>query len=326
MIKKWLIKNYFITGILSVVIAGSLFSRFITPANPGGKTVMILVILLFFVQGFKLPTENIIKGFTNFKLHIFTQSFIFIINPIYFFLLMKIFSPWIDSRLVIGIYALSTLPTSVSSCTVFTSIAGGNVSGTMFNAALANIAGVFVSPLLISLLLSTSGQSLPADEIIRILISLFIKMVLPIIAGQLVRQVMKKIAEKNKKKLNIFSNIIILTILLFAIAGSGKMFTSDKLRLLIIPFSLLAVSYPFILFLTYFSGKIVRFNRRDSISSMFTGSQKTLAMGLPLLATFFASKPELIGYAIMPVLFYQPYQLIISALLLNRMKKPELAD
>ena len=50
---------------------------------------MVLVILLFFVQGFKLPTENIIKGLTNYRLHVFTQIFIFVINPIYFFLLMK---------------------------------------------------------------------------------------------------------------------------------------------------------------------------------------------------------------------------------------------
>lgn len=83
--KNWLIKNYFIIGILSAVIAGSLFSSSITPVNPGGKTVMFLVILLFFVQGFKLPTENIIKGLTNYRLHVFTQIFIFVINPIYFF-------------------------------------------------------------------------------------------------------------------------------------------------------------------------------------------------------------------------------------------------
>ena len=91
MIKKWFIKNYFITGILSAVIAGSIFSANITPFNPGGKTTMFLVVVLFFVQGFKLPTENIIMGLTNYRLHVFTQSFIFIINPLYFFILMKIF-------------------------------------------------------------------------------------------------------------------------------------------------------------------------------------------------------------------------------------------
>ena len=321
MIKNWVIKNYFLTGILSAVIAGSIFSKAVTTFNPGGRTVMVLVILLFFVQGFKLPTENIIKGITNYRLHLFTQSFIFIINPLYFYLLMKIFSPFIDSRIVIGIYALSTLPTSVSSCTVFTSVAHGNVSGTMFNAALANISGVFISPLLISLLLSTSGESLPADEIIRILVSLFVKMVLPIIGGQIFRQYVKKFAEENRKRLNILSNIIILIILLFAIAGSGKMFSPDKLKILVFPFILLSFSYPFVLFLVYLSGKAAGFDREDRISSMFTGSQKTLAMGLPLLATYFASKPELIGYALMPVLFYQPYQLIVCALLVNRIKK-----
>ena len=321
MIKNWLLKNYFITGILSAVIAGSIFSKYITQVNPGGKTVMLLVVFLFFVQGFKLPTENIIRGLTNYRLHFFTQTFIFIINPLYFFILMKIFSPFIDGRIVIGIYALSTLPTSVSSCTVFTSTAGGNVPGTMFNAALANISGVFISPLLISLLLSTSGQGLPADEVIRILINLFIKMVLPIIAGQIARQYVKKFADKNNKKLNILSNIIILLILLFAIAGSGKMFTPEKLKMLIVPFILLIFSYPLILFLVSVSGKAAGFNREDRISSIFAGSQKTLAMGMPLLATYFASRPELIGYAIMPILFYQPYQLIVCALLMKRIKK-----
>ena len=321
MIINWFSRNYFITGILSAVIAGSIFSKAVTPLNPDGTTVMILVVVLFLVQGFKLPTENIIRGLTNFRLHLFTQSFIFIINPVYFFILMKIFSPFIDSRFVIGIYALSTLPTSVSSCTVFTGNAGGNVSGTMFNAALSNISGVFISPLLISLLLSTSGQGLPADEVIRILISLFIKIVLPIIAGQFLRQYVKRFAESNKKKLNLLSNIIILLILLFAIAGSGRMFTPDKLKMFILPILLLTFSYPFIFSLVAVAGRVAGFNREDRISAIFTGSQKTLAMGMPLLATYFASKPELIGYAVMPILFYQPYQLIICALLSERIKK-----
>ena len=39
-----------------------------------------------------------------------------------------------------------------------------------------------------------------------------------------------------------------------------------------------------------------------------------------LLETFFELKPELIGSEIMPNLFYLPYQLIICALLLNRIK------
>ena len=321
MIGKWFSRNYFILGILSAVIAGSIFSKSLIYLNPDGTTVMVLVVVLFLVQGFKLPTENIITGLTNYRLHLFTQGFIFIINPVYFFILMKIFSPFIDSRFVIGIYALSTLPTSVSSCTVFTSNAGGNVPGTMFNAALSNISGVFISPLLISLLLSTSGQGLPADEVIRILINLFVKIVLPIIAGQVLRQYVKKFAEKNKKKLNLLSNIIILLILLFAIAGSGKMFTPEKLKIFIFPIVILIFSYPFILFLVSFSGRIIGFNREDRISSIFAGSQKTLAMGMPLLATYFASKPELIGYAVMPILFYQPYQLIICALLSDRIKK-----
>jgi hypothetical protein len=59
----------------------------------------------------------------------------------------------------------------------------------MFNAALANMLGVFVSPLLLSLLLRGSGAALPAGELAGILGSLALRMLLPTVAGQVLRRV-----------------------------------------------------------------------------------------------------------------------------------------
>ena len=40
--------------------------------------------------------------------------------------------------------------------------------------------------------------------------------------------------------------------------------------------------------------------------------QKTLAVGIPLLSTYFAHDPELLAVAILPLLFYHPWQLMIA--------------
>ena len=69
-----------------------------------------------------------------------------------------------------GLFALACLPTTVSSCTVFTGMAGGNVSGAIFNAALANMAGVFITPLLFSFMLGRSTLALPMAMLLEVLL------------------------------------------------------------------------------------------------------------------------------------------------------------
>jgi predicted Na+-dependent transporter len=50
--------------------------------------------------------------------------------------------------------------------------------------------------------------------------------------------------------------------------------------------------------------------REDVITAVFAGSQKTIAMGIPLIVAYLAGQPEVLGIAVLPIVFYHPWQLL----------------
>jgi len=315
---KFLKKQWFIVGMFSLIILALLFPSFGSGLNPGRVTTTWLVIALFFLSGLSLPTESLREGMRDVRLHVFIQVFIYIIAPLYFYLTAFPFKDVMNGQLIIGIYALAVLPTTVSSCIVFTQISEGNTIGAVFNASLSNLSGIFISPLLLTLFLNTSGISLPMDEMLRIFKGLVIKMFIPFVIGQILHLLFKHFARKHKKKFGITSNIFVLCIVFFGVAQSME---NDAFQTywkqLALPFLYLAVSHLILLALAYVGAKRIGLNRANVITVIYTAPQKTLAMGIPLLSTYFAGRPELLGIAILPVLLYHPWQLFIAGLIKN---------
>ncbi len=181
---NYLKKKWFIVGMFIMITLASFFPAEGTELNPERMTTTALVIAMFFLSGLSLPTESLKSGMRDYRLHLFIQVFIFIICPLYFWLTAFPFEGTLDGRLIIGIYALACLPTTVSSCIIFTQLSEGNTVGTVFNASLANLGGIFISPLLITFFMKSSGNPMPMEELVRIFNSLVIKMLVPFVIGQ----------------------------------------------------------------------------------------------------------------------------------------------
>ncbi|MFW5769207.1 MAG: bile acid:sodium symporter, partial [Spirochaetota bacterium] len=263
-----------------------------------------------------LPSESITRGLMDFKLHIFVQAFIFIFVPFSMMILTLPLRGLIDPKIITGLYALSCLPTTISSCIVFTQVTGGNTVGTMFNATLSNIAGVVISPLILSLVLRGSGAVIIPGEIGRILGSLGLKMLLPIAAGQTARVLIpavKRAAEEKKGTFRVASNSLILLIIFFSISkAAGTPDFRSTLTKMGLPFLFLAGFHLYLLAAAYIGGRIFRF-RKDSLKSVvFTAPQKTVALGVPLISAYFADSPEILGVALLPVVFYHSFQLVAA--------------
>ncbi|MBA7576910.1 hypothetical protein ES708_18752 [subsurface metagenome] len=196
---------------------------------------------------------------------------------------------------------------------MFTQVSGGNVMATMFNAALANILGVVISPLLLSLLMRGGGDPLPASEVLRVLRNLGLQMLVPIACGQLLRRFFKQVAVKQKKRLSVASSIFILFILFFSFSKTARNPEfMGHLRALIGPFGYLAVAHILLLLIAYEGARLFRFSRENTISVLYAAPQKTLAVGVPLISTYFASNPEIIGLALLPLVFYHAWQLLVA--------------
>jgi predicted Na+-dependent transporter len=77
----------------------------------------------------------------------------------------------------------------------------------------------------------------------------------------------------------------------------------------------LAFSFVFLAILAYGLAKMLKFSHPNLVSVIFTAPQKTLALGVPLLSTYFANDPALKAVAILPILFYHPWQLFMSGII-----------
>jgi sodium/bile acid cotransporter 7 len=250
------------------------------------------------------------------RLHLYIQIFIFLVIPAFFLLTTLPFRSRWDHELYTGIFAVAVLPTTISSCIVFTQVSGGNVMGAMFNAALANILGVLLSPLLLSLLMRGSGDPLPAAQVLKILRNLGLQMLIPIAFGQILRRMFQEIALKQKKRLSVASNIFILIILFFAFAKTaGNPGFIGKLRSLLGPFAYLAAAHLLLLTAAYAGARLFRFSRENRITVLYTAPQKTLAVGVPLISTYFATAPAALGLALLPLVFYHAWQLLVAGFL-----------
>ncbi|HUV07102.1 MAG TPA: bile acid:sodium symporter, partial [Spirochaetia bacterium] len=318
MSKEFFRKNWFLAGIFTALTCGLLFPEFGHRINPNHLTNSIIIIVQFLILGLTLPSESILAGLKSFRLHTFVQLFIFVLTPLFFWLTSSLLRHTMEEGLYIGILALACLPTTVSSCIIFTQLSGGNVSATMFNASLSNILGVVLSPLLLSLLLGSTGKGLPAEEVTRVLLNLCRSMLLPIGIGQgsrILFKNLKKIVETHRKKLGILGNLLILTVIFLALSGAARNpALTGNLNWLLLPFLYLALSQILLTGASYAGARMFRFSSQDLISITYTAPQKTLAVGIPLLSMYFSQNPEILGLAILPLLFYHPWQLIVAGI------------
>ena len=86
----------------------------------------------------------------------------------------------------------------------------------------------------------------------------------------------------------------------------------ESLKSMLFPIFYLAVSHILLLIVIFAGGKMLRFSDQNLVSLLYAAPQKTLAMGVPLLSTFFANNPEILATAILPLIFYHAWQLIVA--------------
>ena len=302
--------DIFTTGILISLVLG-----LIVPCYGQGAVVFdwltnAAIVLLFFLYGVKLSRKSVVEGLLNWKLQGMVFFFTFVFFPIVIPLLRPVFEPMVGAALFMGLVYVACLPSTVQSSIAFTSVAGGNVPAAVCSASVSSLLGVFLTPFLVRILFSTTGDGgqVGLDTVLKICYQIL----LPFVLGQLSQPLLRKwvLGHKTLIGWNDRSTIWLVVYTAFSSATSGGYW--DKLELLQLAGLVLACMI--ILGLnftaTWYSSRLLGFNREDRITIVFCGSKKSLAVGAPMMMAIFGT---LDNNLLLPLMVFHQVQLMACA-------------
>ncbi len=315
-------RNWFLLGLLAAITVALLARESILWLDPteAARDIVrdVIVVLIFLAIGATLPTELIVSQLSNWRVHLTIQLFVFLVVPGLMLATVAILTgiaggALFSEALVAGLFAVAVLPTTGSSCVVFTQAAGGNVVSATANAALSNVLGIVVSPALLSLMLGGRGNWLPVTQLYAVFSGLALRMLLPLIGGQLGRRFLSGWVLRLDRGLKGATSVgIILVVFLSASTAVDQGLLSNVGGQTIAALALLGVFHVALLPLAWQVASGLRFSEGDRIAVVFTSSQKTLALGAPLLTLYFADRPVFVASALLPLVFYHLWQLVVA--------------
>jgi sodium/bile acid cotransporter 7 len=226
------------------------------------------------------------------------------------------------SDLSAGIIIASAVPCSMASVTVWTRLAGGNEAVSILVTVITNLACFVVTPAWVWFLV---GRQTETESFAVMALQLFLVVVLPMMAGQLLRSIpmVGSWANRQKKSLSHVAQCGVLSIVFVGAVYSGRQLRELGSQLFEVAGQILlmmvavAVLHLVAWAIGIFAARELGMNREDQIAVAFGGSQKTLMVGLALALTIG-------GLAILPMLAYHVEQLLIDTVLAGRVRINEL--
>ena len=268
---------------------------------------------LFFMHGARLSPEAALIGARQWRLHTVVFLSTFVLFPLLGVSAQFLAPSLLPAPLWAGLILLTALPSTVQASIAFTSVAGGNVPAAMCSASASNVVGVVLTPLIAGFLLSRHGIDLSARSVFVIVVQLL----LPFLAGQLLRPWIGEIVMRHARVLKSVDYGSILVIVYSAFSQGvvngiwHQIQATQLLQLALVDAALLAT----VIAILTFASRQLGFSRSDEITIVFCGSKKSLASGLPIATLLFAGQ---VGLVIIPVMVFHQIQLMVCASLARR--------
>ncbi|MGQ2936663.1 bile acid:sodium symporter family protein [Sphingopyxis sp.] len=266
------------------------------------------IVFLFFLNGVRLPRDEVLHGIRNWKLQGSALAFCFGFMALLGLAAQAATASLLPATLALGFLFLGILPSTVQSATAASSLAGGNVAASVVAAALLNLSGVALSPLLFALLAGAEGD-IHGEAVLRIVSILLI----PFVAGQLVQRWLRPwvLAHRGLATFMDRTAIAIAVYVAFSAAVVAGIWSLLDGREIAIVFAAVAALLALSFGGAWALGGLLKLARPDRITLLFSGAQKSIAVGAPLAATLFP--PAIAGMVLVPILVYHMAQLILSA-------------
>lgn len=312
-----LIPDKFILLLLATIGLATLI-----PAHGAGLTIVsaisnIAIFSLFFFHGLRLAHEAVWAGLKHWRLQLAVLGFVFGVMPLLGLGASAVVGGAISPSLWVGVLFLCALPSTVQSAIAYSSVAGGNVAASVIAAAMSNLAGVVMTPLVFAALAKVGGADFDLSTIGRITALLL----LPFALGQIARRWLAAWAERNRGWIGKLDKLTIVITVYVAFSAAvtdglwGRLDGAEMLRLLAFVCVLLAAAMGG----AWALGGALGLKREDRITLLFSGSHKSLATGAPMARILFPAAQA--GMIVIPLMIYHQLQLMVSAWIAARLSR-----
>jgi len=273
----------------------------------------VVIVLIFFFSGLILDARQIKSGIMDAKGILAALIIIFLVAP-------AIAAPFgaipIDTGIVIGIFLVAVMPTTLSSGVVMTGAAGGNMAQALVITILANGLAVFTIPMVLSLLLNlVGGSTIVVIDKLSIMIKLGCYVLLPLCFGLTIKLLVKSLMDQWIYRLQMLNQLLVLAIVWMAMSQARDVILNSGasvgiIFLLVFGFHgmLLAAAGLFAGYLKLGKG------RRESV--IFMGGQKTLPLSIILQVSLF---PQY-GLALVVCVLHHLIHLLMDGYLVGKLK------
>lgn len=301
MIKKY----WFFIGIACVIgIAFTLpdIGRFVRTY----KFLNIGIFIAFFLTGLSLETSSFFEQLKNIKVLLAALVSSLIFFPVVAYYLGRyFFGDWPDFAL--GTLIIGVAPVTVASGTVMTAMALGNVPLSLFICVLGNFFSILTIPIMVSLLLQMGDVSIDLPAL-QMLWGLTLKVLVPIVIGQLLRPWLKSKIIPFSKAISIFNQSIVLMIILNAVSSSASRIMEAGLALFLV-FLFMIGLHVFIILVNKKTAGLIGLDLPSTAAFTIHTSQKTLTISYLVWAGYFATAYPM---ALIPGIAYHLTQMIMD--------------
>jgi sodium/bile acid cotransporter 7 len=299
----------YIVALLCTVALASVLPASGAFAKACDATASAAIVLLFFLHGAKLSRSAVLAGAGHWRLHLATLGVTFALFPLLGLAVSHV--PGLPVLVASGMLFLTLLPSTVQSSIAFTSIARGNVAAAVCSASFSNLAGIVITPLLVTLLMGGSGAQMSFAAVEKIVLQLLV----PFLAGHLLQPWVGPYISRHKGLVGYVDRGSILMVVYTAFSAAVIEGLWNKLPLwelgLIVALGLALLGLA--LAATWGLGAALGFARADRIVLLFCGSKKSLASGVPMAGVLFA--PAQVGVVILPLMLFHQMQLMACAVI-----------
>jgi sodium/bile acid cotransporter 7 len=307
----------YVAALLATVALAALLPADGTPADVVGAGTKVAVGLLFFLYGARLSPHAAFAGLRHWRLHLPILVCTFVAFPLLGLAVCALPAAVLGPQLATGMLFLCVLPSTVQSAVAFTSMARGNVAAAICSSSFSSLLGVFLTPLLATLLLrggEVGDVPFSTDQMMSIVVQLLV----PFVVGQLLRRWIAGWVGRHRRLTTVCDRGSILLVVYAAFSkgvntGIWQRVSVPRLLVLLVLCALLLAA---VLTLTAHITRWWDLTPEDRVTAVFCASTKSLASGLPIATVLFVA--EDVGLLVLPLMLYHTLQLMTCATLARR--------